>query len=321
MINENNITFKDRSGGLKAFGVVLIVLGAFDLLMIPTALMGSIMARSMGGGQSTGYWAFSLSVNILTYLFLGGIFLWTGIDSIRLKRWVRPVLLSIGWVWLLLGIMITALIFIVMPRMMGYFMPPEASVPSNIINIVIAISGTISFIFMVLLPGLLVWFYSQNAIKQTLEAKDPSPAWTDSCPSSVLALSLFYGVSALLTLLTSFLGVSFFCGLVLRGPLAVMITISNAFIMGYICYSFYRLDILGWWIAVVSTLFWTISSILLFSGKNAGKMVELMGQGDQFHYVREGMFLMMKYQGYILLLSAIPLIGYLLYVKKYFNRS
>jgi len=62
----NSDEFKDRSGGLKAFGVVLIILGAFNLLMVPLAVLGSVMGRSAGAGQSAGYWAFSLAVNLLT---------------------------------------------------------------------------------------------------------------------------------------------------------------------------------------------------------------------------------------------------------------
>lgn len=320
-IAQNQESFKDRSGGLKAFGVVLIVIGGFSLLMIPLAVLGSIMSRTMDAGQSAGYWVFSLLVNLLTYLFLGGIFLGIGIGSIRLKRWVRPVLLSIGWVWLLLGLMVTTVIFFVMPKMMGNFMLPEVSDPSLIVGIVIMVSGAISILFMVLLPALLIWFYSQSSVKQTLEAKDPGPAWTDACPPPVLAISLFYGVSAVLVLLTSFLGVSIFWGSVIKGLPAVLVTIFYGLILAYICYAIYRLDSRGWWIAMISTAFGTVSPLLVFSKNDPMEIIALMGHSDQLQYAQEGMTLMLKYQGCILLLSAVTLLAYLLYIKKYFKRS
>jgi len=321
MTDENNITFKDRSGGLKAFGVVLIILGAFDLLMIPTALMGSIMARSMGGGQSTGYWAFSLSVNILTYLFLGGIFLWTGIDSIRHKRWVRPVLLSIGWVWLLLGIMTTALIFIVIPRMMGYFMPPEATVPLSIINIVIVISGTVSFIFMVLLPGLLIWFYSKKEVKYTLETNDSNPAWTDACPAPVLALSLFYGVSAALAIPASFMGVTYAFGRLITGLPAVLIILSSAIIAVYLCYGFYKLDLRAWWTSIAITLFWSAAFLPALSDEDMVRIFALSGSDQNINFGQSWMQIVWKYQIPFMLISAVTFLAYLIYIKKYFKRS
>jgi len=320
-MTENNDLFKDRSGGLKAFGVALIVVGSLSLLMIPLALLGSIMSRTMDAGQSASYWVFSLLVNLLTYLFLGGIFLWIGIGSFRLKRWVRPVLLSIGWVWLLLGLMVTALIFFIMPKMMGSFMPPEVSTPSNIINIVIAVSGVISLVFMVLLPALLIWFYSQHSVKQTLEIKNPGPAWTDACPSPVLAISLFYGVSAVLAVLTSLLGVSFIGGAIITGFPAVLITIFYALIMAYICYASYKLDIQGWWTALGFTLFGTISSIMLFSRNDIDAIMSAISKNDYQFYTQENLDWLLKYQGYILLLSAVTLIAYLLYIKKYFKRT
>ncbi len=318
---QNQESFKDRSGGLKAFGVVLIVIGGFNLLMIPLAVLGSIMSRTMDAGQSAGYWVFSLLVNLLTYLFLGGIFLGIGIGSIRLKRWVRPVLLSIGWVWLLLGLLVTAMIFFVMPKMMGNFMLPEVSDPSLIVGIVIMVSGAMSILFMVLLPALLIWFYSQSSVKQTLAAKDPGPAWTDACPPPVLAMSMFYGINAVLTLLASFLGVSFILGSIITGLPAVMVTILYGLISAYICYALYRLDGRGWWTAVVSTAFWTVSSLLVFAKNDPMDIMALMGHSDQLQYAQEGMTLMLKYQGYILWLSAVTLLAYLLYIKKYFKRA
>lgn len=320
-MTEDNDSFKDRSGGLKAFGVALIVVGSLSLLMVPLSLLGSIMSRTMDAGQSASYWVFSLLVNLLTYLFLGGIFLWIGIGSIRLKRWVRPMLLSIGWVWLILGLMVTALIFFIMPKMMGSFMPPEVSAPSNIVNIVIAVSGLISLIFMVLLPGLLIWFYSQKSVKQTLEAKNPDPAWTDACPSPVLALSLFYGASAVVTLLTSFLGVSFIWSSVINGFPAVLATIFYALIMAYICYAIYKLDIRGWWTALGFTIFATISSAMLFSRNNVNAMMSAISKNDHLLYSQGYLEWLLKYQRYILLLSAVTLMAYLLYIKKYFKRS
>lgn len=320
-LNKNTNSFKDRSSGLKAFGVVLIVIGGFNLLLIPLVLLGSIMRRTMDAGQSAGYWIFSLLANLLTYLFLGGIFLGIGIGSIRLKRWVRPVLLSIGWVWLLLGLMVTAMIFFVMPKMMGTFMLSEVSDPSLIVGIVIMVSGAMSILFMVLLPALLIWFYSQSSVKQTLEAKDPGPAWTDACPPPVLALSLFYGVSAVLTLLASFLGVSFIWGSIITGLPAVLVTIFYGLILAYICYAIYRLDSRGWWTAVISTAFGTVSSLLVFSKNDPMKIMALMGHSDQLQYAQEGISLMLKYQGYILWLSAVTLLAYLLYIKKYFQRT
>ncbi|HBZ87027.1 MAG: hypothetical protein A2509_03435 [Candidatus Edwardsbacteria bacterium RIFOXYD12_FULL_50_11] len=317
----NSDEFKDRSGGLKAFGVVLIILGAFNLLMIPLAVLGSVMGRSAGAGQSAGYWAFSLAVNLLTYLFLGGTFLWTGIDSIRLKRWVRPVLLSIGWVWLLLGLMVTALIFFLLPRMMGYFMPPDVSAPSSIINIVIAVSGTVSFIFMVLLPGLLVWFYSQNAVKRTIEAKDPGPAWTDACPPPVLAISLFYGVSAVLTLPASFMGVTYAFGHLITGVPAILIMLAAAVIAGYICYGFYKLDIRAWWVSIATTLFWSAAFLFTLSEEDMVRMFSFTGNDQNIKFGQSWMQFVWNYQIPVMIISAITFIAYLLYIKKYFKRT
>jgi hypothetical protein len=321
MINENNTPFTDRSGGLKAFGVVLIILGAFNLMMAPAFLLISIMGRTMNPGQSTGYWVFSLLVNLLTFLFLGGIFLWTGIDSFRIRRWIRPILLSVGWIWLLVGLINTAVIFFMVPGLIGNYIPQDIPTQGNIVGIVIAVMGFISFVFMILLPGLLVWFYSQGSVKLTLETKDPGPSWTDACPASVLALSLFYGVSAVLTLLTSFLGVSFIFGKIITGFTSTAIMIFFALICFYICYGLYKLKIITWWLAVISTLIWTFSFIFPFKPDDVVRMIS-MTQGD----MDSGSMAFMvqyisKYQLPIMIISAVTLIGYLMYIKKHFKRA
>src|SRR5688572_21063484 len=92
-----------RETRVFTFGVILIAIGgvfAFFTLSIAYSLaLAAILGRNGGGpivGRSRTEGTLTLLIPILLFSVSGIVFIWTGIGSVRLRRWCRPIIMSLS---------------------------------------------------------------------------------------------------------------------------------------------------------------------------------------------------------------------------------
>lgn len=311
--------YKDRRDGLIVFGILLIILGCVCACGIPLSLVGLLMSEHMPSGSK-------LSLRMLLpglafYLVAAVTFIWLGIGSIKCRRWARALLLVLGWFWLLVGVSALAIISFTMSGLLthpGQDMPQISAASRGIMLAIMLGMGSVLYVFI---PGALVLFYRSPHVKATCEARDPKIRWTDACPLPVLGVSLLLAFSSvsMLTTCLSYQIIPFF-GMYLTGFSAVAVLLLLAAAYGFSSWNFYKVRMIGWWTAIACYSASMISSSITFMLIGYSKMYELMELSPtQLQQIKQmGLF---EHKVWLLMLSTLPVIGFIIYTKKYFKKS
>jgi hypothetical protein len=216
--------YKDRSAGLVIFGILTILAGCLAGLLVLLMVAGQRMVAHNGGMVRTVVQpAWMMVYNVIFYGVAVVALVWLGIGSIMARRWARALLLIFSWCALVMGVFMTGVLALVMPRMMAnvassgpagqHPLPPGAMQGAMCVSVAI-----IAFLF-ILIPLVGVIFYGSGNVKATCEARDPVRRWTDACPLPVLAVSIWATCSAplfLIMICTGYKVMPFF-GLLLTG--------------------------------------------------------------------------------------------------------
>jgi hypothetical protein len=311
---------KDRKGGLVAFGIIDIVLGLLCLLMAPLAVFGQVMAAKMSNSPPN----FSIILpTLIFYPLLSVAFIWLGIGSMRCQRWARALMLILSSTWLLMGITTLVMFLVMSPAILraaaagNQGLPPEA-------RVMIMAAGVLAIgVFFIVVPGAMVLFYRSPHVKATCEALYREPAWTDRCPLPVLAISVWLFVGALMmpVMPIAYNSVVPLFGFLVSGVPGTVIFLLLSALFLYAAWAIYRLNVIGWWIAVISMTLLTLSSILTFARINIMDMYRAMNYPEaQLKQIEQMQFS----KGQFMLTSTAVLVlilGYLLFIKRYFRRS
>jgi hypothetical protein len=90
----------------------------------------------------------------------------------------------------------------------------------------------------------------------------------------------------------------------------------------YCAWAIYQLKIAGWWFVLITLVVLAISNVLTFARVDITEMYRLMGysqaqleQMQRYNYLKGGVLV------FAALISFLPMLGYLLYVKKFFRNS
>jgi hypothetical protein len=317
------IPYKDRSAGLIVFGILTILMGCAVGLMVPLMIFGQVAS-----GRTTGAPA-NIGLVLPVVVFYGSLavaLIWLGIGSVTARRWARALLLIFSWTWLIMGILMTAVMGFLLPKIMesaaAAAQNTNHAMPQSAIGIaVVAMLLVMGFLF-VLLPALWTFFYQSRHVKATCEARDPVTRWTDACPLPVLGLCLWVLFALPMLLLMPLSGhvVLPFFGAFLTGLPGSLVCLVLAAIWGYAAWLLYRLDVCGWWLILVALLVYLASSLLTFAHHDVTEMYQLMGyppaQIDQMQKmgIWSGNRLIC-----LMCVSMVPFLAYLFFVKKYFG--
>jgi hypothetical protein len=186
----------------------------------------------------------------------------------------------------------------------------------------------VSMLFMgvlfVAVPGVLVFFYQSRHVKATCESRDPSPRWTDACPLPVLGLSLWLGFGAvtILALPLSTHGVLPVFGRLISGFGGSLGCVGLAALWGYSAWAVYRLRAVGWWIVLVSLCMMAASAWVTFTQIDLLQMYRAIGYPErQIEMMKQFSFIQGHGMAYFSVAGAIPMLGFLLFVKRYFRSS
>ncbi len=219
--------FPNRKSALLAFGIIMILMGALagcGTLLMPAALIIQRSAlASMQPQQTIQPGMIVMAVAIYAAVATGLI--WTGIGSIRAQRWVRPIVLIFGTLWLAMGIVGIAGMALSLPMMkasMQAATPRGATpVPATFQTVFVLVGLGFSAIIYLVIPGVFVLFYRSDSVRRTLEFYDPRFRWTDRCPLPVLGMSIACAMFALGSLVAIAYGIAPVFGVVLTGAAAM----------------------------------------------------------------------------------------------------
>jgi hypothetical protein len=272
--------YKDRRGWLIAFGIVELLIACFLLLMaVMMAVVIPGMPKTSGQPDLPGAFFYAVSA---FYLVFVAFFAAAGIGSIRARNWARLAMIGASSVWLAFGVLGTIITVAIMPTILkqqqaviqqaSIQQNQAAQLPPNFLSIILVISTVFQVSIMILLPLTLLLFYSSKNVKATCMARSMLPglvrpshdvlqAYTSKrLPVPILILAVWFSISGLsMLLILPWFPLTTVFGFFVRGWPARLIFLAFATASGYCAWSFCKLRVEGWWIAVFSWIFWFLS--------------------------------------------------------------
>jgi len=316
-INSAN-EFKNRKTGLVLFGILQIILGSLSFLFFILSLFTVFISSSFDQADLSQIKPLQMLIGLFFYLLVAVLFIWLGMGSIRTKRWARALTLILSWFWLVTGIMVIAVMIFLMTGGMEQILQGEQSVDSSIFKVVMIFIIFFMLIFMVLLPIGFILFYNSKNVKKTVERLDSKISWTDQCPLPVLAASLMFGYTAIISIFNGIYDwVVPFMGFIFSGWSGALILLLNSLMYAYLAFQFYNMEKKSWVIAIVYNIFWAISLAITFSTKSIWDLYEKMNFNEiQISQLKAlGFFDIIIY---LMLFIFAGYIGFIIYLKKYF---
>jgi hypothetical protein len=317
----STLPFKDRSTGLILFGIGEILLGCLAGGMIMLMIFGQVMTAHM---TQQGVQFRLIVPGALVYGVAGVSLIALGIGSIRARRWARALSLIVAWAWLMSGLCAIIGVSVVLPKALQATMQGGPGMPAGAAAAVaiakIAALATIG-LFFILVPGVLIAFYQGKNVKATCEAHD-APRWTDACPLPVLGLAVWLGVGAgyLLIMGFSMKGVFPVFGVLLSGWSGAAVYLALSVLWFYCARAIYHLDSTGWWLMLLGMILATVSAWVSFNRIDLFEIYRQAGYPEaQIQSMQQVNFLNGKNLGFISLAAVIPMLAYLLFVKRYFH--
>jgi hypothetical protein len=308
---------------LVIFGVLTVLGGCFCALFVPLILVAPRLAAGSGNPPSVPH---STLPTAIMYAALAVASIWLGIGSIMVRRWARALLAVWSWSCLVIGFFALVMMAFMAPRFgeaMSAARPPgqpelSQAARSGAMVVMFVVMGT----FFVLLP--LVWalFYSGKNVKATCEARDPVTRWTDRCPLPVLAASLWIAFGALMMLLVPAYGsVAPFFGILLSGAAGIAFYILIALVWAYCAWAIYHLNRRGWWVYVVTLVLFCVSSVITYSRHDLSEVYATMGHSTEQITAIQKLALSGGFMVWSSLLFTLPILAYLLYIRKFFPEA
>lgn len=313
--------FKDRRAGLVVFGILTVFLGALCALLVPLMVFGQTLARAAGGAGAAGTNPSILPV-VLIYGGLAVLLIWLGIGSMLARRWARALILIFGWCCLALGVVSMVAMVLVLPSLLHFSRPPgRPALPAGAETAILFFPLLFLGFFLILIPGVWVWFFGSRDVKATCESRNPQPSWTDACPLPVLAVSLWLGLSVpgMFMSFLSFRAVVPFFGVVLTGPAAVLACAVMIVVWGVAAWQLYRVDLRGWWLVVIACVALTVSNFITYSRVDLATLYELMGfPASQVDTMKQIRWLSGGALRWITTGIMVPILAYLIAIRRYF---
>jgi hypothetical protein len=238
--------FEPRRTRLFLLGLLSIGVGAGCLLLVVVLLLLPFIAPQLPDPEAVEVDARSTAVNLLLLVSVAVVTVWLGVGSMLCRRWVRPLMLTLAWTWLICGIVVFPY-SIMMSRAVVLTSLPDADPASPIVLVTRIFIGLMMGVIWLLLPLIFVWGYRHKDVQRTCESVNPAPAWTDRCPTAVLGLSVGLGGAAYVTLPTAVFAVLPLGPWLLTGWPAVVLTLLGTLLCAWLARATYRLRPAGWW--------------------------------------------------------------------------
>lgn len=282
------------------------------------------MTAQLEGGGNQNFGATLASVSLYA---MGAIFFFViGIGSLKLRRWTRPLVLSFMWPGLIIGIASFLGAFFIMPAFFEALPIPNGPNPALRQTILSAVqTGMLVFFFIagVLIPALHLLIYQPRSTKETLEIFDTKERFTDKCPAPVFGITVSILSIGIMQLLSIGIGIVVFFGLVLTGPAAAALLLTELVACLAIAHYVYRSRIEGWWGSLVFLIYLSARNGVTFFTVDFLEILQKSGMLDaQTEEVMQAAFARMpigSISAFFWGIAGVSSAGYLLYAKKYFR--
>lgn len=319
------MSYMDRSTGLVVFGILTILLGCLAGLFVPLMLFGHAASAKATGAPAP----FSAILPaVLMYGILAVALVWLGIGSITARRWARALLLIFSWSWLIMGLFVLLFMVFLIPKMLANLSSSGSTdhpaLPSAAIGMVMVVMALIFGVLFVIVPAVWTFFYNSRHVKATCETRDPVTRWTDACPLPVLGLCswLAFSVPMMLLMPIAGHGVMPFFGIFLTGAPGTMFCLAIAALWSYAAWSLYKLEQRGWWLILIALCVFMASGLLTFAQHDMTEMYRLMGYPEtQIEQIQKSGLLIGNHMMWLMAFSALPFLGYLLFIRKFLRRK
>ena len=131
--------FKDRSARLTLFGALAILAGAGSVALGLLHVMLLVGVQRIPGLETMPVDTRSYVMGGTLYVLLGTAFVWVGAGSVRKRRWVRPLMLTLAWTWLLGGVSVLLLLPGLLDLAMGLSAPGSPALDPTVAGLVKAV--------------------------------------------------------------------------------------------------------------------------------------------------------------------------------------
>jgi len=311
--------FRGRRTATLVLGILAVVIGAGSGCMgalIPFAMI--VLPKSPNApAQPAG----TMIGAMLIYLVAASCLIWWGVGAMQMRRWVRPMALTVATMVTAGAIFWLIAMSIALPGLIGLAgMPAPRWTPNPPAGFFVGmlIGMMMVGLLSVIVPGTYVWFFKNARTREMLEYFDPVPRWTDGCPIPVLGLViglLLYAISALIMLPMS----NQVFGSALSGSVSALLLFASVLVAGVTVPLVYHRRPVGWWITLGLILFWHIGYAIMALGRRRAAIYRQAGYSAAQLQLVERTSRTWVYVMFLPLL--VILVGYMLYVRRYFTNG
>ena len=252
-----NKTFRDFSRLIQLIGGVLLLVGVFAASLGPLEIY-TFYSYSPGGrfhheGFGFGSLLFgSIAIQVVGYYLVAVPFIPLGYGHLRLRRWSRKLTLALLWDWLVVGLPLTIIFFVMLVTAKE---PPSSSIP---------LFGLAFLLMYPILPVLLIYFYRNTNVQLTFQQHNTEKGCIEQAPQRILVLGglmIFFAVA--LHVPTLFNGVFPLFGKFLSGWKGFLLTDLSVLLLIFLTWGVLTRREWAWWGSlayfVLLTLSYTIS--------------------------------------------------------------
>lgn len=283
---------KDRRGWLIAFGIIEILFGAASLLMATLTIVFLLVFNPLPGQQMpSGTNTATVVVSVIYYSLVAAFFFTAGIGSIQRRNWARILMLIVSALWLGLGVLSTAFMIFLFPKIMES-QSAAHSVPTHAEHaIIVGIVAVVAFLG-ILLPLVFLIFYSRKSVKATCLAREamaapaegeegkrvPAEVSSRGLPALVIVIVIWelIGATSVLGALASPVRVTVLFGYIVHGWKTIAIMVFFSALSAAAARLAYKRKMAGWNIAFAKLLFFGASAaVSLASGSFTGLISEI----------------------------------------------
>lgn len=310
---ENHLNFKNRKNWIAFFGVAEIIMG---LLLIVITLFQFVLVLGLSSKNISmpEINLYGIFFSVLMYFSLGVINIVLGIGVILLKKWARDLNLILSWGWLI--IFVFSLIGVI------FIIPMFKDTNQNFSTIIILIPIIIVFLIFISIPAIFVRFYSGKNVNSTFNYFDTKARWTEKIPLPVLTVVIILAMSPI-SIVMKLLYYPYFplFGYLIVGVPALILNLGIAVFYLFLAKGFYQLKKWAWN---------ALTGFITFLGITGGITLYKLGLIGFYEKLgmKEESIVQLKNINFpnssflvIMLISTSLMIGYLLFIKKYFDMN
>lgn len=338
--------FKPRNGAIIATGILF---GLFGLMLCGVGVLSTLqyflMDKLAGMDPKAqaemesmkGLMGVSFLANLVIYGGSGILMIVVAFGCFLFKRWARPFVLTIGWGWLYMGVVMVISIIMMMAPMKEFMAktmsaelastssagaPTEASM-EGFFTIFMVIYLIFLLVFAVLVPALLLWLNWGQDARRTLEMRDPHPRWTDRQATPVIGMTIASISVAIISLPSLIMMNQPWMSQIYPGGMLRNLFFLLPLAWGYVAWGSYRGQFAAWVVALLMLIGGMAMGIFGMQNINWTLMYQQMGMPEEQITLMAPLIEQMLSPNRIATLmgvSMLPMLGYLIWVLRYFRK-